>query len=267
MKKASTLSHKTLKRPSNVFTVGENNCDFTDLVTALQNGSENDTFIVYGGVHDGKLLFRQGQSFHLIGDVTFKQSINDSIFQFIPASSYEFDSENLIDDFVDFFVTFSGSIPTIIPYSPSKWVHRFNDGYNEPYPSFYGCCHLRGLEIFRTFRVHQSSTNNPVLDEKNGFSSAPLSVFTNVINGFPDPSAVRTGNGLYRINFFPNTALYFHNIGQINLLNPDETTIITYGRGADNFTLDLTVKDYSGNLKDGFDITVFAKSPLMFSYT
>jgi hypothetical protein len=68
---------KSLNKPSSVYTVGPDNCDYTSLVDALAKGKEGDTFIVYSGIHDGKFNLRKNQSIHCIGKVNLKQSAND----------------------------------------------------------------------------------------------------------------------------------------------------------------------------------------------
>ena len=72
--------NKSLNKPSVVYTVGPDNCDYISLVTALENGKEGNTFIVFGGIHNGKLNLRMDQSIHCIGKVTLKQSANDYLF-------------------------------------------------------------------------------------------------------------------------------------------------------------------------------------------
>ena len=261
MKKASTLSHKTLKRPSNVFTVGENNCDFTDLVTALQNGSENDTFIVYGGVHDGKFLFRQGQSFHLIGDVTFKQSQNDNLFVFIPSSSYAVDSANEISELVQFHCTFSGSIPELIPYGVKFFSSDpFSD--NEGFPKFNGFCDLRNLFIFRKFRITQNGTSAPVIHHNNDINNAPLRAFTNIPNLVANLNYTEYYSpGEFDVQLMPEMYFPFDKVAHLSITNHLSTNIITSEHVAEEFVLNLTVKDHSGNKVNGMDAQVLYTLP------
>jgi hypothetical protein len=48
---------KKLNKPSSVYTVGPDNCDFTSLVEALDNGVEGDMFIVFGGYMTANLIY------------------------------------------------------------------------------------------------------------------------------------------------------------------------------------------------------------------
>lgn len=264
MKKASTLNKIAVKSPNTVWTVGKNNCHFTSLLEALNIGRENDTFIVYEGIYYGKFPIRHGQSFNFIGDVTLAQNEDDYLLQFIPSESYSTNESNFIDEFVHFSASFSGSIPRFSPYNYTKWVQPGN--LNSPYPSFDGFCNLRNLFIYRHFRVYQSGSNPPQLDETNFFPEVEPSVMTNIINGYPDTNPQRVSAGVFRIDFFPDMFVSYKRIARVNIINPDEYSIITYGRGSNHNTLDLYVKDYSGNLKDGFDISVFAESPLGFYF-
>jgi hypothetical protein len=52
MRRSFVLEKKTLNKSSRTFTVGSENCEFTSLIDALENGAEGDMFIVFGGVRN-----------------------------------------------------------------------------------------------------------------------------------------------------------------------------------------------------------------------
>ena len=121
MRRPFVLDKKTLKKPSGTFTVGADNCDFSSLVEALDNGAEGDMFIVFGGIHDGKLNLRKDQSIHCIGKVTLKQSSNDFLFYLRQPSDYDAANPGL------YGINWSGSLPFLQFNSDSKWISFENN--------------------------------------------------------------------------------------------------------------------------------------------
>ena len=136
---------KSLNKPSAVYTVGPDNCDYTSLVTALENGKEGDTFIVYGGIHDGKLNLRKNQSIHCIGKVTLKQSANDYLFYFRQPSDYDAGNPGLYE------VHWSGSLPFVQFYSDSRWVSFENN--------FLATIDMSGFYLHHIFNFSQQDTD------------------------------------------------------------------------------------------------------------
>jgi hypothetical protein len=110
-----------LNKPSNIYTVGQDKCDYTSLVTALENGAEGDTFIVFGGTHNGKLNLRKNQSIHCIGKVILKQTANDYLFFLHLPSDYNASNPSLYEIF------WSGSLPFLQFYSNTKWISLENN--------------------------------------------------------------------------------------------------------------------------------------------
>ena len=147
------LSEKNkLNKPSRTFTVGPDSCDFTSLVDALQNGAEGDMFIVFGGIHDGKLNLRKDQSIHCIGKVTLRQTANDYLFYFRQPSDYDAGNPGLYE------VNWSGSLPSLqfsTGGTGSRWISYENN--------FLAAIDMSSLYLQHKIHFTQAGSDYPVI--------------------------------------------------------------------------------------------------------
>ena len=178
MRRPFVLDKKTLKKPSGTFTVGPDNCDFTSLVEALENGTEGDMFIVFGGIHDGKLNLRKDQSIHCIGKVTLKQSSNDFLFYLRQPSDYDAANPGLYE------VNWSGSLPFVQFYSDSKWISFENN--------FLATVDMSGLYLHHVFNFSQQDTDPLILN----------SITSNLIADSAWFAPENVDTGLYSVKIF-----------------------------------------------------------------
>ena len=216
---------KSLNKPSAVYTVGQDNCDYNSLVDALEKGKEGDTFIVYGGIHDGKLNLRKDQSIHCIGKVTLKQSANDYLFYLRQPSDYDAGNPGLYE------VHWSGSLPFVQFYSDSRWVSFENN--------FLATIDMSGLYLHHIFNFSQQDTDPFILN----------SVTSNLIvdTSWFEPEFVDTGlNGLKifaEVNFVPPASKQF-----LSVQSSTTNRILIYTRDVEAYYVNINSFDFSGNL-------------------
>ena len=232
---------KSLSKPSAVYTVGHDNCDYTSLVTALENGNEGDTFIVFGGIHDGKLNLRKDQSIHCIGKVTLKQSVNDYLFYFRQPSDYDAGNPGLYE------VHWSGSLLFVQFYSDSRWVSFENN--------FLATIDMSSLYLHHIFAFSQQDTDPFILD----------SVTSNLIcdSSWFEPEFVDTGlNGLKifaEVNYAPPVNIQF-----ISIQSSTTNRILIYDRDAEAYYVNINSFDFSGNLANTISGYMECKVPFYF---
>ena len=215
---------KSLNKPSAVYTVGPDNCDYTSLVDALENGKEGDTFIVYGGIHDGKLNLRKDQSIHCIGKVTLKQSANDYLFYLRQPSDYDAENPGLYE------VHWSGSLPFVQFYSDSKWVSFENN--------FLATIDMSSLYLHHIFNFSQQDTDPFTLN----------SVTSNLIcdNSWFEPEFVDTG--LFGLKIFAEGSNVPPSNKQfVSLQSSSISRLLVYDRDTDAYYLDINSLDFTGN--------------------
>ncbi len=215
---------KKLNKPSSVYTVGYDNCDFTSLVEALENGIEGDMFIVFGGVHDGKLHLRKDQSIHCLGKVTLKQSANDFLFYFRQPSDYDAGNPGLYE------VNWSGSLPFVQFYSDSKWVSFENN--------FLATVDMSGLYLHHIFNFSQQNTDPLILN----------SITSNLIADSSWFSPENVDTGLYSVKIFAEGSnVPPANKQFVSLQSGSISRILVYDRDTDAFYLDINSLDFTGN--------------------
>ena len=224
MRRPFVLEKKTLNKPSMTFTVGPDNCDFTSLVDALENGSEGDMFIVFGGIHDGKLNFRKDQSIHCIGKVTLMQSANDYHFYFRQPSDYYAGNPGLYE------VHWSGSLPFLHFYSDAKWISFENN--------FLATIDMSGLYLHHVFNFSQQNTDPLLLD----------SVTSNLIADSSWFQPVFGDTGLYTLKIFAQGT----NVPPINkqfliLQSITSNRILIYDREIEAYYMNINSLDFTGN--------------------
>ncbi|MEJ2616296.1 MAG: hypothetical protein P8Z35_15165 [Ignavibacteriaceae bacterium] len=225
MRRPFVLEKKTLNKPSRTFTVGSDNCDFTSLVDALENGVEGDMFIVYGGIHDGKLNLRKDQSIHCIGKVILKQSANDFLFYLRQPSDYDAGNPGLYE------VNWSGSLPYVQFYSNSKWISLENN--------FLATIDMSGFYLHHLINFSQQNTDAPTI----------LSVNSNLIvsTSWYNPLYIDTGS--YDITIFSNSSSLIPPISRqyYKITSSFRNRIICSERITDDYKLDINSLDLSGN--------------------
>ncbi len=230
-----------LNKPSRTFTVGPDNCDYTSLVDALANGAEGDMFIVFGGIHDGKLNLRKDQSIHCIGKVTLKQSANDYLFYFRQPSDYDAGNPGFYE------VNWSGSLPFVQFYSNSKWISLENN--------FLATIDMSGFYLQHFIRFQQQNTDSPTI----------LSVVSNLIvdNNWFLPTYVDVG--AYDLTVFSNIGLTPPvNKQYCNLIGSYQNRILSSERSIEAYNIDINVVDLSGNSVDGCAGFIECRIPFYF---
>jgi hypothetical protein len=207
---------KKLNKPSSVYTVGLDNCDFTSLIDALNNGAEGDMFIVFGGIHDGKLNLRKDQSIHCIGKVTLKQSTDDFLFHLRQPSDYDAGNPGLYE------VNWSGSLPFVQFYSNSKWISLEDN--------FLATIDMSGFYLHHLINFSQQNTDAPSI----------LSVDSNLIvnASWFNPTYIDAGS--YDITIFTSTdPIPPVNRQYFNLITSIRNRIICSERLSNIYKLDI----------------------------
>jgi hypothetical protein len=218
------LEKKTLKKPSRTFTVGPDNCDFTSLADALENGAEGNMFIVFGGIHDGKLNLRKDQSIHCIGKVTLKQSSNDFLFYLRQPSDYDAGNPGLYE------VNWSGSLPFVQFYSDAKWVSFENN--------FLATIDMSGFYLHHVINFSQQNTDPVVLNSATSNLIADSLWFQPV---FGD-------TGLYTLKIFAQGTNVPPIIKQLIILQSIASDrILIYDRDIEAYYMNINSLDFSGN--------------------
>ncbi|MEJ2617633.1 MAG: hypothetical protein P8Z35_21945 [Ignavibacteriaceae bacterium] len=232
---------KSLSKPSAVYTIGPDYCDYTSLGTALENSNECDTFIVFGGTHDGKLNLRKDQSIHCIGKVTLKQSANDYLFYFRQPSDYDAGNPSLYE------VHWSGSLPFVQFYSDSRWVYFEND--------FLATIDMSSFYLHHIFNFSQQDTNPFTIN----------SVTSNLIvdSSWFDPEFLDTGiNGLKifaEVNYVPPASKQF-----LSIQSSATNRILIYTRDVEAYYVNINSFDFSGNLAN--TISGFMECKVLFYF-
>lgn len=242
--------------PSNIITVGPDKCNYTSLVTALQNANEGDNFIIYGGVHDGKFIFKNNQSFFCVGRVELKNSADDFLFQY--ASPLNPPPGTIIHE-----TFWSGSLPFLNPKNFYKWCQFPSN--NAPLANWAGIVRMHGLYVFRNFQVSQSGTNAPVV----AFEFPGPGRYTNVLNNasWANVTPTRYDVGIYEIGAGLDLPIA-HQDYEYSIV-PYYTSLIRHliwGGNTDSFSLDIECYDVTGNPVDGFQIIVHVKIPFTLNF-
>lgn len=228
--------------PSNVITVGKDNCNFSSLSEALLNSKENDSFLIFPGDYEGPFSLKHNQSFTFIGHSSLNMSSNDYLFTFNSPPEVEPESR------FNFRCYFNGDMPFINPYSSYK---LFKNPLNND-KIFFGTVNLVGLTFFRSFQITQSGTNNPIL--LNAYSD--IIPFTNY-SKWPASNPVRDSAGIYFINAGLDSQgfrLINHSYSINNFGDPFRKVV--WQGNSDMFVFDINVYDIAGNLTDNFSINV-----------
>ena len=217
--------NKRLNKPSSVYTVGQDNGDYTSLVAALENGNEGDTFIVFGGTHDGKLNIRKNQSIHCIGKVILKQSANDYLFYLRQPSDYDAENPALYE------VNWSGSLPFVQFYSNSKWISLENN--------FLATINMSGFYLHHLINFSQQDTDAPTI----------LSVDSNLIVNASWYNPLYIDTGSYDITIFSNSSSLIPPVNRqyFKFTSSMLNRIVCSERITDNYKLDVNSLDLSGN--------------------
>jgi hypothetical protein len=224
MRRHFLLDKDNLKKPARTFTIGSDNCDYMSLVDALEHGVEGDMFIVFGGVHDGKLHLRKNQSIHCIGKVTLKQSADDYLFYFRQPSDYDAGNPGIFE------VHWTGSLPLVQFYADSKWVAFEND--------FLATVDMSGLFLHHVFNFSQQNTDPLILN----------SITSNLIADSAWFAPVFVDTGLYGVKIFsegdnvPPLSKQF-----VSLQSGSINRVLAYDRDTDAFYLDINSLGPDGN--------------------
>ncbi len=230
-----------LNKPSNFITVGEDNCDYTSLVTALENGSEGDTFIVFGGTHNGKLNLCKNQSIHCIGKVILKQTANDYLFYLHLPSDYNDSNPSLYEVF------WSGSLPFLQFYSNTKWISLENN--------FLATIDLRGLYLHHTISFSSSGTGPLVLD----------SVTSNLLVSSSWFSPDHADTGLYNIKIFTDQGLApVDNKPFLSIYSITANRILICDRNIESYYVNINSLDFTGANAETCSGSIECKVPFYF---